>query len=162
MPYVLEKIPKAHLTIYGKGALKPELEQMVADGKLGDSITFGGFVPDEELVGRLRQGHVGIVTLVRNPEADLVHTYKMFEYLSLGIPIVISRTSAAEAYFTDDEMGFFEAGNEHDLARALIELANDPQRRHNMAENGLKAYERYSPDKQKQATLDIVNGLLKQ
>ncbi|MBX3084513.1 MAG: glycosyltransferase family 4 protein [Anaerolineae bacterium] len=162
MPYVLEKIPNAHLTIYGKGALRPELEQMVADMKLGDSVTFGGFVPDEELVGKLRQGHIGIVTLVRNPEADLVHTYKMFEYLSLGIPIVISRTSAAEAYFTDDEMCFFEAGNEHDLARALLELANDPQRRHDMAVNGLKAYERYSPDKQKQATLDIANSLMKQ
>jgi glycosyltransferase involved in cell wall biosynthesis len=160
LPYVREVIPNAHITIYGKGAYRPELEQMIADMGLTECIKFGGFVPDSEVVARLHEGHIGVVTLEKTPEADLVHTYKMFEYLSLGIPVVIGRTSAVAGYFTPQEVTFFEPGDERDLARALIELAKDPQRRHQQAMNGLLAYERYHPEKQKQATLEIVTNLI--
>lgn len=162
LPHVLEKIPNTRVTIYGKGAFRPNLEQMIADLKLSDHITFGGFVPDGEVVARLHEGHIGVVTLENTPEADLVHTYKMFEYLSLGIPVVIGKSSAVAAYFTAGEVTFFEPGNARDLARALIELANDAQRRHQQAVNGLKAFERYAPEKQKQATLEIISDLVKQ
>jgi glycosyltransferase involved in cell wall biosynthesis len=161
MPYVVAQVPSARLEVLGRGQLQPELERMVSELGLEGIVTFGGFVPDDELMRRLRAAHVGVVPLLRTVESDLVHTYKMFEYIALGLPVVISRTTAAAAYFDDDSMQFCEAGDERDLARAIIALYRDPERRCAIAKHALKRYEQYAPATQRAAYLEVVQRLLK-
>jgi len=100
------------------------------------------------------------VPLLRNTESDLVHTYKMFEYIALGIPIAISRTSAVEAYFDDSCMAYFESGNDQDLAQAIIELYKNPEKRSQLPKNALKVYEQYMPAKQKASYLGTAENLI--
>jgi glycosyltransferase involved in cell wall biosynthesis len=160
MAHVVKEVPNAQLEILGRGQLKPELEALVKTLGLEKIITFSGFVPDDELIKRLRNAHCGAVPLLRNTESDLVHTYKMFEYIALGIPIVISRTSAVEAYFDDSCMSYFESGNDQDLARAIIELYKNPEKRSQLPKNALKVYEQYVPATQKASYLDTANSLI--
>ncbi len=161
MPYVLEKLPQARLEIMGKGEFRPEVERVVKELGLENVVSFGGFVSKDELIRRLRRSHVGAVTIIKNPEADLVHTFKMFEYMALGIPIVISRTAAAEYYFDDDSVRFFEPGDARDLANAIIDLAEHPEKRLSMAKHALVALERFSLEKQRaqvRLMIEYVNG----
>jgi glycosyltransferase involved in cell wall biosynthesis len=160
MPHVLKEIPDARLEILGKGEYRATLEEMVAASNLQQHITFGGFVPDDDLVNRLRQSHFGIVSLEQNPEADLVHTHKMFEYIALGMPVVISRTSAVRAYFEENELAFYDPGDPKDLARVMVELARDPGRRHRLAANALRKLQWYSAAKQKRIYADRVDRLI--
>jgi glycosyltransferase involved in cell wall biosynthesis len=160
MCYVLKIIPTAHLAILGRGEYQPTLERMVEELNLQQHVSFAGFVPDDVLVGQLRRSNLGIVPLEQNPETDLVHTHKMFEYIALGIPVVISRTVAARAYFEEDELAFYDPGSPKDLARVLVELALDPRRRYQLAVNALKKLELYSPDKQRRAYADRVEKLV--
>jgi glycosyltransferase involved in cell wall biosynthesis len=161
MPYVLAEIPDARLEIFGKGEYRQVIEQMVADKNLQAHVSFAGFVPDSELVERLRRAHFGIVSLELNPEANLVHTFKMFEYINLGIPVVISRTAAARAYFDEDELAFYDPNDPQDLARVMIELARDPQRRYDMAVKALRKFEQYNADTQQKIYLENVEKLFK-
>jgi glycosyltransferase involved in cell wall biosynthesis len=160
MQDVIKRIPQAHLTVCGKGQMKPELERLTKELNLTDHITFAGFVPDEQLIPMLRNAHVGAVTVERNPEADTVHTHKMFEYMALGVPIVISRTTAVEHYFTESELCFFEADNPQDLANAIIELAENPRIRYTLAKNALDKFNQNSPAVQKATYMDMVAHVL--
>jgi glycosyltransferase involved in cell wall biosynthesis len=161
MPHIVAAIPQARLKIFGRGEMKAELESLVKTLELDQVVNFPGFVSEEELVRTLRAAHVGVVTLLRNPEADLVHTFKMFEYIALGVPVVHSGTTAAKAYFDPTCMQFFEASDEKDLARAVIELYQSPARRHDMAKNARqKVADSYSTARQKVIFGDVVDGLV--
>lgn len=80
--------------------------------------------------------------------------------MALGIPAVVSRSEAVEAYYDDTAVCFFEPGDEEDLARALISLYQSPNARYRLASNALKAYDKHSPSKQKARYLDVVHQLL--
>lgn len=157
---VIEELPDARLDIIGKGQWLPELRAQVERLDLGDHVTFSGFVPDDELVERIMNAHIGAVTLAQNPEADLVHTHKMYEYMQLATPLVISRTSAVASYFSGDAMRFFTPGDARSLADAILELARDPALRHRLAVNGLRMYELCSITKQRAIYLNLVEAVL--
>lgn len=161
MPQIIREIPHVKLEIIGRGQAALELKQLVAQLGVQDHVTFLGFVPEGELFTRLRSAHCGVVPILRNPEADLVHTYKMFEYIHLGLPIIISRTSAVEAYFDDDSLYFTVAGNPESLAQAIIDLAQNPQKRHDLAHRARETYDNsYAPHKQRAVYARLVNQLL--
>lgn len=160
MALVVKELPDAHLEIMGKGEWIPDLQAQVERLGLRENITFAGFLPDDVLIERIMAAHIGAVTLVQNPEADLVHTHKMFEYMQLATPMVISRTLAVASYFNDDQMRFFTPGDARALANAILELARDPGLRHRLAVNGLAMYERCSIPKQRAIYLDLVESTL--
>lgn len=160
MPYVLDEIPNAQLEIMGRGERRPELEKMVKERQIENHVTFSGFLPLDEVIRRIQLADCGVVSMPQNIETDLIHTNKMQEYITLGIPVAISRTKSVAAYYDDTTMCFFEASNEHDLAKVLVDLYQNPQHQHNLAVNGLKAYERYSSPKQRIYFAKMVNYLL--
>lgn len=161
MPLVLKEVPEACLDIMGQGNWQPELEQMVKVSGLEHAVTFLGHLPLDELLNHLRMADCGVVSLPRNIETDLIHTNKMHEYMALGIPVVISRTQAVEAYYDDSCLCFFEAGNEQDLARALISLHHHPQQQYNLAHQALRAYEKYSAPRQKNYYSNLIQNLVR-
>jgi glycosyltransferase involved in cell wall biosynthesis len=160
MAVVLKQVPNIHLDIIGRGNLEAELKQLTYELGLQDHITFCGFISEEALLSRLRAAHCGVVPILRNLETDLVHTYKMYEYIQLGIPVIISRTTAVETYFDASSLYLVEAGDVEAMAQAIIDLAADPQKCYDLASNALQLYENYAPAKQRAAYLSVVNPLL--
>lgn len=159
MAIVAREVPGARLEIMGDGTWRAELEQLAKGLDLDGVVDFAGYVPLDELISRLRAADCGVVSLPRNIETDLIHTHKMHEYMALGIPVVVSRTEAVEAYY-DSGVCFFEAGDEEDLAQALLSLYESPDARYRLASDALEAYDRHSPSKQKARYLDVVRSLL--
>ncbi|MBK8020909.1 MAG: glycosyltransferase family 4 protein [Chloroflexi bacterium] len=149
MDEVVAQVPQARLKIFGRGESLPRLQERIAQLGLHGHVTLAGFVSNDELLSGLRRAHCGVVPLLRNPESDLVHTYKMFEYIHLGIPLVISRTTAVAASFGEDSVCFFEPNDAHALAQALISMARSPQKRYDLARNALRTYEVYNPAQQR-------------
>lgn len=160
MALVVEKMPEAHLEIIGMGNRPTELLRLVDTLGLDGAMTFAEYLPVDELVRHLREADCGVVPMMRNIETDLVHTYKMQEYMALGIPVIATRTRAVEAYYDDSCVYFVESGNEQDLAQAIIRLRDNPQMRYNLAKNALRVYERYSAPKQEAHYIKLVQRLL--
>jgi glycosyltransferase involved in cell wall biosynthesis len=86
---------------------------------------------------------VGIVPVEQNLYSDLVHTNKMFELIAMKRPVIATRTRAVEDFFGSDDccLKYFESGNEVDLAKRIIELYNDSEKRRKMANNAFRKYE---------------------
>lgn len=137
------EIPGLRLNILGWGEYESQLRRLAAELGLQEQVKFWGFVPLEEMIARIHRAHVGIVPMRRNVYSDLVHTNKMFEFIAVGKPIIITRTKAVEEYFADSCLLFFESGDSYDLARAIREVYHDPLRRETLAANAWRAFQSY-------------------
>ena len=140
-----DKINSIQLNITGKGEgeYETELKKLVSDLKLEDYIHFHGLIPFNDLIEMIAKSDIGIVPVERNPYSDLVHTTKMFEFIAMRKPVIISRTRAVEEFFGPDNscLKYSESGDEKDLARCVLELYKDPETREKMVKNAYAKFE---------------------
>jgi glycosyltransferase involved in cell wall biosynthesis len=136
-------IPGLQLRITGKGGYRDEFLAQVKALGLQDHVQYLGYVPLNQLVAELRQADVGIVAQKSSVYSNLVHTGKMYDYLDFGKPVIASRLRAVQAYFDDDSLCFFTAGDSDDLARAILELYEKPNRRSTLIDNSCRLYQQY-------------------
>ena len=144
IPYLLKaaKIIKeqfgrsdVHYGLVGGG---PELELLKAQAiemGLGDDVTFTGRVPDADLLAMLNTADVCVNPDEHNPMNDKSTMNKIMEYMALGKPIVQfdlfeGRCSAQEASV------YAKPNDAEDMARHILALLDDPERRAHMGEFG--------------------------
>ena len=63
-------------------------------------------------------------------------TVDVFEFLGLGVPVIVLRTKIDSSYFNDSTVKFFESENLDELAQ-LLQLARDQPPGSQLAKNGL-------------------------
>lgn len=113
-------LPGAELIIAGSGPELPALRRLAAGL---DSVTFAGYVPDDELPGRYRSADVVVVPSVSGEGFGLVAA----EALASGTPVIATTGGATGEVVRDETDGLVvEAGNRDALAAALTRLAADP------------------------------------
>lgn len=84
------RIPRAKLIIGGKGPLRNELEQMATELGLVNSVTFLGYVPDEEVVGRYQAADVVIMPSLDGEGFGL----PVIESMACGTPVLATPVCA--------------------------------------------------------------------
>ena len=90
--------------------------------------------------------------------SDAVST-KVFEFLALGVPVIVSRTKIDSFYFNDSTVKSFESENVDDLARCMLQLAHDPLLRSHFAKWAEYAQQN-SWDLKQQDYLRLVDSLV--
>ncbi|HEX2413511.1 MAG TPA: glycosyltransferase [Solirubrobacteraceae bacterium] len=122
-----DEIPGLRVEIYGDGTYRRELQRLGAELGLDGALWVSDdWAPIEQLLAAIAAADAGVVAMRRDPFRDLTHCNKMFDFIAMRRPAIVSRTKAVEAYFGDDAFALFESGEEHDLARAIRELHADP------------------------------------
>ncbi len=155
-----DKIPGLRFEIYGDGTHRETVRALSRELGLDEQVRFSdGFRPMEEVLPRIAAADVGIVAVRRDAFRDITLCIKMFDFVSLRRPVVISRTSAVEAYFGDGCFELFESGDERDLARAILALYQDPARRRRLVERATLTNEPYRWVHQGRRYLEIVERL---
>lgn len=157
---VRSEIPGVQLRVLGNGSYLDEFLSQIAEMELESHVQYLGFVPLAEMVAELRSAHVGIVAQKSSPYSNLVHTGKMYDYIAFGLPGLISRLKAVEAYFNEDSLYFFEPGNAQSLAEGILDLHQHPDKRRRLVENSQRLYEQYKWDSQKEIYLSVYRDLL--
>lgn len=157
MSIITQHIPNAALHIYGSGRLKETFERYVRDLQFSGAIQFHNKVPFYKLPEILVNAHVGIVPTKNSNFSDDTISMKSLEYISLGIPIVISGTSAHRFYFDSSMVKFFEPENEGDLARAVIALYENEDERNSLVKNAQRFIAKYGWSQSKQIYFNIVD-----
>jgi glycosyltransferase involved in cell wall biosynthesis len=157
---VRSQIPGVQLRILGSGGYLEKFLSQIAEMDLEDHVRYLGFVPLAEMVKELKGADVGIVAQKSSPYSNLVHTGKMYDYLSLGLPGLVSRLKAVEAYFNEDALRFFEPGDPDSLAEGILDLYQHPEKRQSLVKNSQRLYEEYRWDRQKEIYLSVYRDLL--
>lgn len=136
------------VSIAGEGPDRRRLERLVAEAGIQDAVRFLGRVPDEELA-RVYRSHDVFVSPMRTRFAGLEAEglgITLLEAQACGLPVVAGRSGGSAEAVVDGVTGYLVDGSdEMDVARALLRLAESPELRKRMGEEGRRfVVERFS------------------
>ncbi len=126
----IPKIIKSHkdvvLVIVGKSKddelLKHEAEKL----RLTNHVIFEGWKDFSLFQSYLKIAKIGISPLHRNIHHDTTYANKLFQYLSFGIPILVSNSTAQKDLVEKYNCGLIhKEKNSEDIAKKLLRLLND-------------------------------------
>lgn len=124
-----------HFGLVGGGTSLDEMKRLAVELGVADYVTFTGRVPDADLLDMLNTADVCVNPDVANEMNDKSTMNKIMEYMALGKPIV--QFDLVEGRFSAQDASLYAARNDAvDMARKIIELLDDPQRRKMMGELG--------------------------
>lgn len=126
--------------LIGKGEAWQEMRELAQRLEIADYVWFTGFVSDEDLIRLLATADICIAPEPRTAFADRSTMLKMMEYMALARPIVAfdlkeHRNSAGDA------AAYASANDEAAMARLIVELMADPDRRRRMGLYGRERIE---------------------
>jgi glycosyltransferase involved in cell wall biosynthesis len=156
-----DEIPGLRIEIYGDGTYRRELQALAGELGLNGALWVSdGWVPIEELVAAIAAADAGVVAMRRDVFRELTHCNKMFDFIAMRRPAIVSRTHAVEAYFGEDAFALFESGDVPDLARAIRELHADPAAGSRLVARATETSAPYRWDRQRAIYQRIVAELL--
>lgn len=125
MPRVVEGLPGSTLTIVGDG---PSLESLhVLAKRLGveRSVSLLGRLPFDEAMQHIRASNVALIPHHRSPHTDATIPHKLFQYMALGRPVIVSDCAPLRRIVENTGAGLvFTAGDASSLAARAIQLAD--------------------------------------
>lgn len=156
-----KNIPNAELHIYGgkTAYLESVLEQARSSGMNGELKHFGP-KPQTEITKAIQQCDVGIIPNRLNAFTEINTPTRIFEYLSLGKPVIAPRARGITDYFGADDLIFFQLGDLDDLARKIEFAAREPETVREITRRGQAIYRKHCWSQEKVLLLDRVRDLL--
>jgi glycosyltransferase involved in cell wall biosynthesis len=128
---VARKVDDARLLLVGDGPMMPEIRRRIRESGLEDRVHLTGKVPHQDLPGYIAGFHVGVM-----PDSnDYGSPMKIFEYMSMGVPVVVPDYPPLLDAVTDNAEGrVFPARNVQVMADCLEMLLTDDAAHRRMAE----------------------------
>jgi glycosyltransferase involved in cell wall biosynthesis len=160
-PQVKAAIPTAEFHIYGGGAVLYELEELVEELNLEDTVLFKGSLPISDIPQTIANADVGVVPKRADSFGNEAYSTKIMEFMSQRLPTVISRTAIDDFYFDDSQTRFCESGNVEEFAQAMIDTLTDETLRASLIENASAYVAKNNWGSKKHEYLSIVDYLIK-
>ncbi len=90
-----------------------------------DNVTFTGWLPPAEAMKLISMADAGICPFLRNVHHDTTYANKMFQYMALGKPVIVSDCTAQTNFVMKEHCGLvFKAGNADELCDRIIKLTD--------------------------------------
>jgi len=151
--------PGLCLQIIGEGDQLPELQRQVQALRLGERVRLTeGLRPIEEILPALREAHLAVLPTRCESSTDYMLPTKMLEYLSLGVPLLVTPTRTVRYYFGETHPLFLEDPSPGPLAaRVAWARENYDQVLRLTTEMQRGFFERYSWNRHRQVYLDLLD-----
>lgn len=131
--------PKITFLIMGEGAERKNLEAE-ATRRLLTNIVFRDFVPHDEIGGYIAALDVAIVHLKKDPVFAKVIPSKIFEYMALGVPMIMAVEGESADIVASSKSGIcIPSDDPVRMAKCVVELAHDPVRLEQLRSGGLRS-----------------------
>jgi glycosyltransferase involved in cell wall biosynthesis len=149
------------LEVVGDGDGVAVLRPLVAELGLADAVTITeGRFPAEELQPLFERASAGVVPLSHDVFTRYMLPVKLLEYVSLGLPVICSRTDTVQAYFDDTMVSFVEPGSDEDLAEKIVALRADEARRRRLVANAGAFLDEHSWMRERERYYAVIDSLL--
>lgn len=157
---IAAKIPEAEFHVYGEGPSKPDLIKLAAQLGLKDRVIFHGLLPNEEIVRIMANTDLAIEPKrVGSDFGNEALSMKIFEFMAVGVPLVVSRTRIHQYYYADSLVKYYDNDNEEQMAAGVLFLRENVSARERQIANALKYVQANSWDVEKNRYLGIVDSL---
>ncbi len=159
---VLEHHDNLEYTILGEGPMRPTLEKLVRELRVGEKITLAGFKRQEEVVAYMQNSDIFVLASVTASSGDTegVGTVLLEAQLT-GMPVVATRHNGFPDAVDDGVSGFLVPERDVDsLAERLRYLIDNPEVSERMGAEGRKhVIEHFEKTKVRQRFLEVVSRL---
>jgi glycogen synthase len=123
MPLLRRSVPGARAVVIGEGGAARDLRAHARRRRLGDVITFLGYVSETDLRALVGAADVAVVPSLYEPFG-----FVALEAIVLGAPLVVARTGGLATIVDDGRTGWqFAPGDARALAGTLSEALSDPR-----------------------------------
>jgi len=153
------RLPNAEFHIYGEGNQKPELVALAAQLGLQEKVRFFDPLPIREIAEVMANADLGVVPKRADSFGNEAYSTKIMEFLSLGVPVVVSETKIDRFYFDDSVVRFFQSGNTNAMADAICEMLVDVGLRRRMTARAIEYARSNSWDTRRTSYLHLVDNL---
>ena len=154
-----DKVSNAEFHIYGGGPLEADLIRLANELGAGDRVKFGGNIPLEQIADVIANANLGVVPKRADSFGNEAYSTKIMEFMSQGIPVVVSRTKIDTFYFDEKVVHFFPSGDAQAMAEAMMEIISDSELRDSLIANGYEYVQRHGWDAKKKEYLELVDSL---
>ena len=132
-----DKIPNIKLVIVGKNTTDIILKEQVADLKIQDFVDFEGWQNVSLFQSYILSSDVCISPLHRNLQHDVAYANKIFQYMSLAKPLLVSDAIAQRRLVEKTNSGLVhQEKNVNDFTDKILQLFSNEQLRTELGENG--------------------------
>lgn len=148
MRQVQQEIPNARLVLVGPAIQGTESQQVeylrrvTREEHLEGVVHFAGYLPENVIPTYINVADVGILPLNRTVHYESSLANKLFGYMALGKPVVVTDLRAQAAIVKEEKCGLVVPPQDPSaLAKAIIRLNNDPKLATEMGQRGKRAIE---------------------
>jgi glycosyltransferase involved in cell wall biosynthesis len=157
---VSDELPQAEFHIYGDGNMKPSLIKLAGELGFNGNVKFFEPVRVKEIARIMSNADLGVVPKRADSFGNEAYSTKIMEFMSLGVPVVVSSTKIDRYYFDDSVVRFFESGNVDALASAMLEVLHNAELRRRLVANATAYSNRHSWKRRKADYLHLVDELV--
>jgi glycosyltransferase involved in cell wall biosynthesis len=144
LPLVRQTIPNAILEVYNDGEFLPAVRALAAKLGVSDFVHFRGRVSLDQIAATIDRIDVGLVPNHRNAFTELNFPTRILEFICRRRPVIAPRTRGIMDYFTDEALYFFAPDDPADLARAVVAVWRDADRRARVIAAGYRVYQAHT------------------
>jgi len=155
MPTLLKKFPDLKLLIAGSGPQKEELEKLIFDLNLNDSIKLLGQLPKKDLYKYIKASDL----FVLNTNYEGL-SHQLLEVLSIGIPIVTTNVGGNPELIEDKKNGLLvNYDDQKELEMAIENILLDESLALDLVSNGKESVKKFSKEKMLEELVDEFKSL---
>ena len=158
---IKSKVPNAELHLYGGGGgdQKVDLTKLAEQLGLNESVKFCGGVSLDHIPQVIANADLGIVPKRADSFGNEAYSTKIMEFMSQGVPVVVSKTKIDSFYFDEGTVHFFPSGNSQAMAEAMLDVIENKDLRRTLVAGGYDYVERNGWQRKKQDYLNLVDSL---
>jgi glycosyltransferase involved in cell wall biosynthesis/peptidoglycan/xylan/chitin deacetylase (PgdA/CDA1 family) len=156
---VRKRIPDAQLHLVGDGPERARLQAQITALSLSQGVQILPPIPISQVPEFLRRASIGVVPKLADGFGNEAYSTKIMEFMAAGLPVLASRTRIDAHYFGNGEVYFFEAGNPEDMARAWIDLIENPELRGRLVEKGSQYVSEHNWERHSTGYLELFDRL---
>ena len=159
--HIKRKVSNAEFHLYtgAGGDLQRDLMLLVRELGLEDSVKFHGGIPLDQMAQLIANADLGVVPKRADSFGNEAYSTKIMEFMSQGVPVVVSRTKIDSFYFSEGIVHFFQSGDSEAMASAMLEVVRDKKLRDSLIASGYEYVERNSWSRKKKEYLDLIDSL---
>ena len=136
IPYVKRMFSDTEFFITNKGDLLNSIKKLAEN--LNINPTYFWFEDLEKLLVFLSTCHIGILTSTNDVAARMSMPSKLFDYLSVGLPVVANDVGGWTEIIKENNVGRVTSDDPKDFAQNILELLNDPQELEQIGRKGIQ------------------------
>jgi glycosyltransferase involved in cell wall biosynthesis len=143
----------------------PEIDWFTRELGLRDicnRFSISGLIPHDQIAREVVKAKIGLIPLPNLPKFQNNIPQKLFEFMALGLPVVMSDLPPSRPFIGDGACGFLVPWDDyHAYADAIIRLLKDPALCRQMGAEGRgRVIREYNWERESQKLIDLYRELL--